>query len=128
MSNNIYLTSEPIWYKKQMTTTEEWTNDVGNYFNSTIYREIIINKFNIHDMPKIDVIINGNCGYKNVYSCQHTRKNKLSGLETHFETICYGTQMIHDFKQVKPDVSHEIKSITQLYKLWVQLEGKAFTG
>jgi hypothetical protein len=96
-------------------------DNLGNYYIPSNYREIIIDKNNIDDILQKDLIINGQCGYKDFYLYQRLRKTKICGLEPHYGIISYRTQMIKDLKVVKPDVRYETRSIKQLYKLWAKL-------
>jgi hypothetical protein len=88
---------------------------------SNQHQVTIVDKTNIDNISIRDLIINAELGYKDCYLTEHKSKNKICGMDTRYgESFCR-IQMIKDLKEVKPNVRYKIRSIKQLYKLWVKL-------
>jgi len=88
-----------------------WTNDQMTAINET----------NIDEDSLRDLIIYGQCGYKDLYLYQRLRKTKICGLEPTYGSSYFRYEMIRDLKEVKPNVNYITRSIKQLYKLWIKL-------
>ena len=109
--------------KEIMNTLNTLNNGLGEYNldDWTIGQVSLVNKTNIDDCSLRHLIINGRCGYKNLYLYQRLRKTKICGLNPTYGLSYFRYKMIKDLKEVKPNVRYENRSIKQLYKLWVKL-------
>jgi hypothetical protein len=81
----------------------------------------LINKTNINEYYLRDLILNGRCGYKDLYLYQILRQTKICGLEPTYGSSFFRYEMIKALKEAKPNVNYKTRSIKQLYKLWIKL-------
>ena len=114
---------DEIMYKRMKTKIQnEYLNHnrdyVVDFYGGGNY--IFITHETINSPNMRNSLINGKNGYKDFYLWKHKRHTHICGLEPNFP-LWYREMMIKDLKVVNPEQRYEIKSIKQLYKLWIKL-------
>ena len=123
IDNKEFDLDEIMYNRMKNEIMNNLNNGLGEYYlsNWSIRQVIVINKMNINDFCFRDLIIYGQCGYKDLYLYQRLRQTKICGLDPTYGSSFFRYEMIKDLKEAKPNVNYTTRSIKNLYKLWIKL-------